>query len=145
MPESSNYSTVIAFDFGTRQIGMAIGQTLTRSANPLQVIKAKDGQPDWTALLSILDQWQPALLIVGLPLNMDGSESEFCLRTRKFARRLHGRTGIKVAMVDERLTTREAKGQSDWRSSYREAPIDDMAAKIILESWFNDPDSALKP
>lgn len=142
MPDPSPPLTVLAFDFGTRQIGTAIGQSLTGSASPLKVLQARDGQPQWQEVERLIAEWRPGLLLVGLPLNMDGSESDFCTRARKFARRLHGRTGLRVLLMDERLTTREAKSRGAPRDSYREQPIDDMAAQIILESWLAEPGAA---
>jgi putative pre-16S rRNA nuclease len=148
-PITAKICTLLAFDFGTRQIGVAVGQTLSGSANPLTILKARDGIPDWTKIERLLEQWKPDRLLVGLPLNMDGSESDFCARTRKFARRLHGRFGLKVSMVDERLSTFEAK-QLAWernrkQSSYRDQPIDDLAAAMILQSWMSDPELAIDP
>ena len=148
-PISTEICTLLAFDFGTRQIGIAVGQALSGSANPLMVIKARDGIPDWTQIEHLLDEWKPDHLLVGLPLNMDGSESEFCARARKFARRLHGRFGLKVSMVDERLSTFEAKQLAREHNrqpgSYRDQPIDDLAAALILQSWMSDPESAIDP
>lgn len=140
MPETPS-QRVLAFDFGARQIGVACGQTLTRSAQPVSVLRARDGQPDWTVVAGLISDWQPSLLLVGLPLNMDDSESDLCIRARKFGKRLHGRFGLPVVMVDERLSTREAKslgvrGERD----YRKNPVDALAAQIICESWLSDPD-----
>lgn len=141
MPEAPDYHGVIlAFDFGTRQIGLASGQTVTATATPLTTLPARDGVPDWPRLESLVREWRPVLLLVGLPLNMDGSESPLCARARKFARRLHGRTGRKVLMVDERLSTREAKsidGRQD--RNYREQPVDAIAASLVLETWLSNP------
>ncbi|MCK9505223.1 MAG: Holliday junction resolvase RuvX [Porticoccaceae bacterium] len=145
MAEARAAITALAFDYGVKQIGIAVGQTLTGTAAPVTVIKAQNGQPDWQQLEKILHNWAPGLLLVGLPLNMDGSESEFCLRARKFARRLQGRFGIKTQMVDERLSTREAKSRDGYRESYRSSPIDNIAAQIILEAWLNDPSQACEP
>jgi len=141
--------TVLAFDFGTRNIGMAVGQTLTVSARPLTVLRAKDGKPHWPQVLKHIDDWQPGLLIVGLPLNIDGSESEFCARARKFARRLRGRSGCKVLMFDERLSTIEAKSMEakskQPTGDYRQSPVDALAACLILQSWLQQPDLAINP
>jgi putative Holliday junction resolvase len=137
--------TALAFDFGTGQIGIAVGQTLTGHAQPLQIIKAKDGNPNWADIEKVLQEWQPDRLIVGLPLNMDGSESDFCARARKFARRLHGRFGTAVEMVDERLSSFEAKQQSGQHSRFRDNPVDDTAACLILETWLQNPNSGKRP
>ncbi|AMX01345.1 Holliday junction resolvase RuvX [Microbulbifer thermotolerans] len=130
--------TALAFDFGTRSIGVAFGQSLTGSARELQPLAAKDGTPDWEAVQKLIREWQPQRLLVGLPLNMDGSESEFGNRARKFGQRLHGRTGLPVDYVDERLSTRAAKQEAFERGhkgNYARDPVDSIAARIILEDW----------
>lgn len=133
--------TILAFDYGTQNIGVAVGQTLTDSADELPPLKAKDGVPSWDAVSRILSQWQPDLVVVGLPLNMDGSESELAGRARKFANRVHGRFGVGVEMMDERLSTFTAKGEAmerGHRGDYRSKPVDSIAARLILESWFRE-------
>ena len=137
--------TLLAFDYGTRSIGVANGQTITCSASPLTELRACDGTPNWGEIEKLLKDWQPDLVLVGLPLNMDGTESDFAARARKFARRLHGRFGVQVTMVDERLTTREAKSMVKHRGSYRDNPVDALAAQLILESWLQDPTIAREP
>jgi putative Holliday junction resolvase len=132
----------MAFDYGTRSIGVAIGQTITNSARPLPELRAIDGIPNWNEVEALLKEWLPELVLVGLPLHMDGTESEFALRTRKFARRLHGRFGVQVQLMDERLSTREAKNMVGHRDSYRDQPVDSLAAQLIMESWFNEPAQA---
>jgi putative Holliday junction resolvase len=132
---------VLAFDFGLVQIGVAVGNTLLRSTQPLAILRAREGIPDWQALEQLVRDWQPDLLLVGDPLNMDGSDSELCERARKFARRLHGRLGLPVTMVDERLTSFEAKQVSreqGHRGNYKRRPIDSQAAELVLRSWLND-------
>ncbi|HGJ5874673.1 MULTISPECIES: Holliday junction resolvase RuvX [Arsenophonus] len=131
--------TIIAFDFGTLSIGIAIGQEITATARPLTAIKAKDGKPNWLEIEKILQEWQPELAIVGLPLNMDGTEQPMSNQARKFANRLHGRFGIQVTLHDERLTTIEARAQLFNQGGYRalnKSKIDSISAVIILESWF---------
>lgn len=134
--------TVMAFDYGLKNIGIAYGQSLTGTANELKPITARDGVPNWDHLQSLLREWQPQQLLVGLPLNMDGSNSDLCARARKFANRLHGRFGLPVILFDERLSTRMAKEEARERGHhghYASAPIDSIAARLILESWFRDP------
>ena len=97
--------TLLGFDFGTRSIGVAIGQEITGSAQPLRALKANDGVPNWDEIQKLLAEWQPDRVIVGLPLNMDGTEQPLTQRARKFANRIHGRFGIVVELQDERLTT----------------------------------------
>ena len=145
MPEGLPVRTALAFDYGLGRIGCAAGQTLTATASPLAALKARDGQPDWSAVGELIRDWKPDILLVGLPLNMDDSESDFCLRARKFARRLHGRFGLPVTMVDERLSSREAKARTGYRASYRDNPIDDVAAQIILETWLADTSHGVAP
>lgn len=130
--------TLLAFDYGTKNIGVATGQTITSSANSLPPLKAKDGVPDWLQVEKLIQEWKPDLVLVGLPLNMDDSESELSARARKFANRIHGRFGAKVEMVDERLTSFEAKGEVMSRGGsrdYKHNPVDSIAARLILEAW----------
>ncbi|MDH4041061.1 MAG: Holliday junction resolvase RuvX [Gammaproteobacteria bacterium] len=130
--------SVLAFDFGLVQMGVAVGNTELRSTQPLSVLRAKEGVPDWHMVEKLVREWQPDLLVVGDPLNMDGSDSELCERARKFARRLHGRLGLPVEMVDERLTSFEAKQisrEQGHRGDYKRRPIDSQAAELVLQSW----------
>ena len=130
---------VMGFDFGQSKIGVAIGQRLTSSANPLGIVPAKDGKPDWQILDKLINEWQPGLFIVGLPLNMDDSMSEMGRAAQKFSRRLEGRYHIATAMMDERLSTFEARQQTDnvsaAGSGKHTQELDDIAAQLILESW----------
>ncbi|RNM23321.1 Holliday junction resolvase RuvX [Dickeya undicola] len=131
--------TLLAFDFGTRSIGVAIGQEITGTARPLTSLKAQDGVPDWQKVEKLLNEWQPSLIIVGLPLNMDGTEQPLTARARKFSQRLHGRFGVKVELHDERLSTVEARADLFERGGFRaldKSSVDAASAVIILESWF---------
>ncbi|RUO52395.1 Holliday junction resolvase RuvX [Pseudidiomarina homiensis] len=131
-------SQLLGFDFGTHNIGVAVGQTVTGTASPLPALKAKDGQPDWVKVEKIIAEWQPKLLVVGLPLNMDGSEQPLTDLARKFANRLHGRFGLPIELQDERLTTVAAKEELFARGGYRELSkdkIDSAAAQLILEDY----------
>lgn len=133
--------TIIAFDFGTKSIGAAIGESITRVPRPLCAFKAQDGIPNWAEIEKVIKEWQPAKLIVGLPLNNDGTEQELTFRAKKFANRLHGRFGLPVVLQDERLTTIEAKATLFEHGGYRSLSkknIDAMAATIILTSWFEE-------
>jgi putative Holliday junction resolvase len=130
--------TLLAFDYGTKNIGVAVGQTLTLSARELAVLKARDGIPNWDEIAALLKEWQPNVVLVGLPLNMDATESELSTRARKFANRLHGRFGVAVELVDERLSSFEAKGEvirDGGSRHYKTSPVDSIAARIILESY----------
>ncbi|MCD1599183.1 MULTISPECIES: Holliday junction resolvase RuvX [Rheinheimera] len=131
--------TVLTFDYGTKSIGVAVGQELTGTASLLSALKAQDGTPDWNLLEKLITDWQPQLLLVGLPLNMDGTEQPFTTRTRKFANRLHGRFGLPVELHDERLTTTEARSQLFAEGGYKKLTkdkVDSLSAKIIFESWY---------
>lgn len=139
MPEAGNTPyTAIAFDYGTKMIGVAVGQSLTASATPLAALKARDGVPNWDQIAALLKEWQPARLVVGLPLNMDGSESDMSQRAAKFARRLEGRFAVPVSQVDERLSSFEARGEllAEGRRDFRDAGVDSLSAALILESYW---------
>ena len=134
------HETVIAIDFGLRNLGIAVGNTVSNTARPLTVMRARDGKPDWEALTSLLAEWQPDRVLVGHPLNMDGTESEMGLRAKKFSRQVEGRLNITVTMVDERLSSREAKAlarEAGHPGDFSSEPIDDQAAAIILTTWLN--------
>jgi putative holliday junction resolvase len=132
--------TLLGFDFGMKNIGIAVGQELTSTANPLTAIKARDGIPDWSQIEKLLKEWQPDLLIVGLPLNMDGTEQEMTAAAKRFGNRLNGRFNIPVEWQDERLTTYEALDQMGIRSkmdSRQRSDVDQLSAQLILQSWLN--------
>ncbi|MDU4289454.1 Holliday junction resolvase RuvX [Mixta calida] len=133
--------TLLAFDFGTKSIGVAVGQQLTGTARPLNALKAQDGVPNWEQIERLLKEWQPDRVIVGLPLNMDGTEQPLTARARKFANRLHGRFGVQVDLHDERLSTVEARADLFSRGGYKaltKGSVDSLSAVIILESWFEN-------
>ena len=133
--------TVLGFDYGTKSIGIAIGQAITASASPLMSIKAVDGIPNWDDIGKLIIEWQPDLVVVGLPLNMDGTEQEMTQRARKFANRINGRFGIKVATQDERLTTADAKARLFEFGGFKalsKGQIDAVSAVLIVESYFEN-------
>lgn len=132
--------TVLAFDYGLRRIGAAVGQAFTATASPLQAISARDGKPDWTAIEALLEEWRPRALVIGLPYNLDGSRQEMTDRAKKFGRQLHGRFKLPVHEVDERLSSVEAERRlKELRQSGRKrvskTDIDSAAACILLENW----------
>jgi putative Holliday junction resolvase len=136
----SNARTILGFDFGLKNIGVAVGQEITQTANPLTVIKARDGIPNWDEIKKLLDQWLPNLLVVGLPLNMDDSEQEMTAAARKFGNRLNGRFQIPVEWQDERLSTYEALERLGVRNKLQANNRDDVdriSAQLILQSWLN--------
>jgi putative Holliday junction resolvase len=134
----------MAFDFGTRRIGVASGQEMLGTGKPLTMLPARDGVPDWEQIGRLLKEWQPDRVLVGLPLNMDDTENDMCARARKFGKRLHGRFHVEVEMVDERLTSFEAKGDvmaSGGSRDFGRDGVDDRAAVLILETWFHQQES----
>ena len=143
MPDLNSPQLISAFDFGTQKTGMAVGSSIIESATPLALFPMKDGIPNWDELLKIIKQHQPNLFLVGLPLNMDDSESELSTRARKFARRLRHQTNIETLMVDERLTTREARDELDHyhaQGRAKKLAADSIAAALFIESWYRNPE-----
>ncbi|MEX0618262.1 MAG: Holliday junction resolvase RuvX [Pseudohongiellaceae bacterium] len=134
---SREYSA-LAFDFGTQRIGVAYGQSLSGTAKALRILPARDGIPDWDSVDSLLDEWNPDVLVVGLPYNMDDSHSELQKRAEKFAARLHGRFHKPCFGMDERLSSEAAREQiaKNGEGFSRDVRIDSVAAQLILESWF---------
>ena len=136
----SAHETIIAIDFGLHNIGVAVGNTLSLTSRPLTIVQARDGVPDWDALSSIFDEWRPDRILVGNPLNMDDSESDMGRQAARFARRIEGRFGLTVTLVDERLSSREAKANAlaaGHRGDFASIPVDDEAAAIILATWLH--------
>jgi len=132
---------VLGFDYGTQKIGVAVGQSVTGGARELAVLKARDGVPDWDEIAKLLSEWQPDALVVGLPLNMDGSAGNISQRAEKFARRLHGRFNLPVHLHDERLSSFAARGErlsQDGGRKSRNKPIDALAAALIVEGFLQN-------
>ena len=123
-------ATVLAFDFGLRSIGVATGQAITRTASELATLRARDGVPDWNVMDALIHEWQPDVLVIGLPLNMDSSMSDMAKRATRFAKRLRARYDIAVELVDERLTSFEARGESNDLDAQH-----GIAARLIAESF----------
>jgi putative pre-16S rRNA nuclease len=132
---------VLAFDFGTRRIGVAIGDTILGVARPLNTITGVANASRFAAVAALIDEWQPGVLVVGLPVHADGTPHDMTARAERFARQLEGRFGLKVARVDERYTTQgaeDALAASGVRARERAAVRDSVAAQLILQSWFDD-------
>jgi putative Holliday junction resolvase len=123
--------TVLGFDFGIKRIGIAIGNTLTAQASPLEVIQAIDNAARFARIGALIAQWQPARLVVGEPRHPDGAEHEMTLRCRRFANQLHGRYNLPVELVDERYSSAVIQAK-------RGEIIDAKAASIILQQYFDD-------
>lgn len=133
----------LGFDFGYKRIGVAVGQRLTCSASPLATIEAKSGIPDWHVIQKIITQWNPQALIVGLPTCIDNSELYTTSAARRFAKQLHKRFALPVHLVDERLSTVEARGHLFEQGGYRKikkTEVDSIAACVILEQWLQQPE-----
>jgi putative Holliday junction resolvase len=124
--------TVLAFDFGLKHIGVAAGQAITRTATPIATLKARSGIPDWSAVDALLRAWRPDLLLVGLPLNMDDSMSPMGERATAFAQALRSRYALEALLIDERLTSYEARGLSEDLDAQHA-----IAARLIAESYLN--------
>jgi len=124
--------TVLAFDFGLKNIGVAAGQSISRTATAIATLGARDGTPDWSAVDALLAEWRPHVVLVGLPLNMDETMSEMGERAAAFAQRLRERYALEVVMVDERLTSVAARELSREPSA-RHA----IAARLIAETYLN--------
>lgn len=136
MPEGQR--TLLGFDFGTKRIGIAVGQEITATVTPLTTLNAKKDKPDWDAISHIIDEWRPDLLVVGLPLQLDGSEQPMTAAARRFGNQLKGRYNLPVEMVDERLSSIEAESRLKQQSGFQDkARIDMIAAQLILESWLS--------
>ena len=124
---------IIAFDFGTKKIGVAVGQTSTYTSSPLQIIKNKDGKVNWEEINKLINEWKPELIIVGKPLNMDGTDSEIMKKVDRFFKKLKSLHHARYEYIDERLTTFEAK---QILAENKNNNIDANAAKILIENWF---------
>jgi len=123
---------IFGFDYGTHHIGLAVGQGVTQTASPLTILPAKQGIPNWDTLSKLVLEWSPDRFIVGLPINMDETDSPMSARAIKFARRLSGRFDLPYEMIDERLSSVEARALSS------KARVDDLSAVLILETWFQN-------
>jgi len=132
--------TVLAFDFGERRIGIAVGEHLISSANPLTTIDNESNEVRFAAITELINVWQPKLLVVGLPLSLDGSETDVTQLCKKFARRLNGRFNLPVILVDERYSSAEASqllNQTGIKGRAQKAMLDQVAAQTILRSYFD--------
>jgi len=134
MPESISKRaelTVMAFDFGTRRIGVAIGNTLTKAGQPLKIIEEPTEDARFRAIQTLIKEWHPNQLVVGLPCHPDGTEHEMSAKTRRFGNQLHGRFQLPVDWVDERYTSAVLEGDPDMLDN-----LDAQSAALILEQYF---------
>jgi len=125
---------IIAFDYGEKKIGVAVGQTSTNTSSPLQIIFNKDNKTNWISISSLLDEWKPGLILLGKPLNMDGSRSEIMKKVDKFYKELKSIYDADIEFVDERLTTFEAR---EILKDEKHDNVDAHAAKILIDNWFD--------
>ena len=125
---------IIAFDYGEKKIGVAVGQTSTNTSSPLQIIFNKDNKTNWISISSLLDEWKPDLILLGKPLNMDGSESEIMKKVDKFYKELKSIYDADIEFIDERLTTFEAR---EILKDEKQDNVDAHAAKILIDNWFD--------
>lgn len=128
-------ATVLAFDFGTRRIGVAVGNTITRTARSLATISATDAPQRAAAIAALVAEWQPQMLVVGRPVHADGTPHAMTARAARFARDLERRFGLPVHSADERHTTAIARGALPGKHAHRR---DEVAAALILQGWFDD-------
>ncbi len=143
-----NASTLLGFDYGRRRIGVAVGETITGGARPLETLNCpSEGKPDWAGIERLLGEWRPDAVVVGRPEHADGSANAVTRGAERFARQLEGRYGLTVHLVDERLSSREAEQRLTERG-HRPPPrggdgaLDKMAACVILETWLADNHTA---
>ncbi|OGT05969.1 MAG: Holliday junction DNA helicase RuvA [Gammaproteobacteria bacterium GWF2_41_13] len=137
---SNKHQTLLGFDYGRMSIGVAVGQTVTKTAKPLLALKAENGLPAWEVVAELIQSWKPDCLVVGLPLGMDGKPQETTEKALQLAKELHSHFHLPVYTIDERLTTVEAKARLFEQGGYRalgKSAIDAVSAQIILESWMS--------
>ena len=125
---------IVAFDFGEKKIGVAVGQTSTYTSSPLQVIFNNHDKVNWNEISVLLEEWRPELILIGKPLNMDGTDSEIMKKVDVFYKKLKSLYDAKFEYVDERLTTFEAR---DILKENNIETVDANAAKILIDNWFN--------
>ena len=132
--------TVMAFDFGEKRIGVATGETILKVAHPLTTISAEINEVKFTQIEKLIQEWRPALLVVGLPMHMDGGSHLLTHLSKKFAQRLEGRFNLPIVMVDERLSSVEAAqnlSAAGVKGTKQKAMLDAVAAQSILQSYFD--------
>ena len=133
------HDILLGFDFGMKRIGVAVGQTVTKSATPLTTIKTNQGAPQWDPLTKLVKKWHPDAFVVGIPLNMDGTDQPLTQAAQRFAQQLRDHFKLPVYGMDERLTSVEAKARLFDEGGYKalkSAEVDSLAAQLILQNWF---------
>lgn len=134
----SAHKVLLGFDFGLKRIGVAVGQTVTETARPLVTLQAKQGEPQWDTLKKIVNTWQPDGFVIGIPLNMDGTEQPLSQLARQFGEQLHKQFKLPVYEMDERLSTKDARERLFAEGGYKalqKGKVDSVAAQLILQNW----------
>lgn len=134
-------STLLGFDFGPRKIGIAVGQTVTGTARPLRTLRSHNGRPDWAGIEALVQEWRPSAVVLGLPLQMDDTPVDWAHQIHRFARQIEGRFALPVHLIDERLTSVEARRQLWSRPGPKPTDHlfeDAVAAALILETWLSE-------
>ena len=131
---------IIAFDYGKSRIGVASGQTLTKTASPLTTIRSLNGEPNWEEIQKVINKWSPDIIVVGLPLDMNEEETDSTKYAKKFGEDVNNRFNISVSFIDEKLSTREARWRLEnmTKKTARHIKVDAIAACIILETWLSE-------
>lgn len=126
-----NSRVILGFDYGEKRIGVAVGQTVTQTATPLETVNVYRNKPDWQAIDRLVKTWSPDVIVLGLPLNMDGSHQEITAKTEKFMRQINSRHPLlSVETIDERLSSFEARDRLQKKTN-----VDAVAAQVIIETW----------
>ena len=140
IPSAPRAGTILAFDFGTRRIGVAVGEATTGLAHPLATIEAERSDQRFAAIAALIEEWRPKLILVGLPTHADSTEHELTARARRFARQLEGRFGVAVELADERFTTlaaTEALSAAGVTAREQRSVRDRVAAQLILQAYLD--------
>jgi putative holliday junction resolvase len=141
LPSAPLAGTILAFDFGTRRIGVAVGESVTGLAHPLATIAAERKDDRFAAIGKLIGEWRPTLVLIGLPTHADGKEHELTVSARRFARQLEGRFGVAVALADERFTTHAATGAlaaAGVKARKQRGVRDQVAAQLILQAYLDE-------
>ncbi len=139
-----DHTRVLGLDYGTHKIGVAFGQSISKTATPLGIVSVKNLEPNWPTLKQFIERWQPNCCLIGLPLNMDGTDSAITDKVHDFRKLFNQHFALTTHLIDERLSTREARWQiEDLKTRHpktQKIPLDAWAAAILIENWFNNID-----
>ena len=144
MPNSTSSPSIVkpmGFDYGHKRIGVAIGQGITNTATPVAIVNAKNGEPCWQEIQKLIQKWRPSILLIGMPLHMDGAQPKQIEAIETFKAQLQQHCDLDIEYVDERLTTQEARSQLREKDKHNREPVkkvDAYAACLIVQSWLNE-------